>query len=237
MAGRKRVRAMKPGAKARKSAKRSKLNVKASTLQSGAIAPALMGFPRTCRAKLCYRDSFISLNPTAGGLAANHLYSCNGLFDPDVTGVGHQCVGFDQYMAMYDHYVVLGAKIIATFTNQDASNRQTAVIYVDDTTSASTDLRVPIENGTCAFTELDVAAGTNAQKTLTLMVDPVKWQGRTNPLADPELKGTAAANPVEQCYFALAAAPHTVVDAASVGVNVTIYYDVIFFERRRTALS
>lgn len=233
----KRTAAKSPKAKRSMKKSRAAPKARASTLNAGAIAPQLQGFPRMTKARLCYRDQFISLNPGVGGLAVGHLWSANGLFDPDVSGVGHQPVGFDQYMAMYDHYVVLGAEIIATFTNQDGSNRQTACIYITDTNSIETDLRVPIENGGVAFTELDITPSDNAQKTLSLKVNPVKWQGRSNAFADPDLKGTAAANPTEQCYFVTSVQPHTAVDSQSVGVVTTIFYDVAFFERKRTALS
>ncbi len=70
----------------------------------------------------------VELDPGAGAMAA-HIFSANGLFDPDITGVGHQPYSFDQWMAVYDHYHVVGAKISVTFlsTQEAAANNHVGV--------------------------------------------------------------------------------------------------------------
>ena len=65
--------------------------------------------PLKMAATLLYSDQ-ITLNPAAGTVS-KHVFSANGLFDPNITGVGHQPRGFDQYMALYNHYTVIGARI------------------------------------------------------------------------------------------------------------------------------
>lgn len=223
--------------------KRSKKNTwsvvkgPAWSLNAGTRSPASSGFPAMVRSTLTYRVQSINLDPGIGGLAAAHVFAANGLFDPDITGIGHQPVGFDQMMAMYDHYVVTKAKIVAEFVNIDASNRQTAAIAIVDDSTTYTDIRRYIENGSCAFTMLDVAETANAQKTLTMEVNPLTWQGRKGKLSDPELKGNAASNPSELCSFQLVAEPLTSTDSAAVLASVTIYYDTTFFERKKTDLS
>ncbi len=48
-----------------------------------------------------------TLNPGVAGVAAIQVMTANGLYDPDITGVGHQPRGFDQIMALYNHYTVV----------------------------------------------------------------------------------------------------------------------------------
>lgn len=51
----------------------------------------------------------------AGSAAiASHVYSANGLFDPDVTGTGHQPLMYDEYKLLYGMYRVISSKIKVT---------------------------------------------------------------------------------------------------------------------------
>lgn len=60
-------------------------------------------------AYLRYSDT-LSLTSTSGALAYNS-FRANGIYDPDLTGIGHQPMGHDQWAALFNHYVVLGSKI------------------------------------------------------------------------------------------------------------------------------
>jgi len=44
-----------------------------------------------------------------------NAFSLNSLYDPDITGVGHQPYGFDQMAALYSNYIVESASIQARF--------------------------------------------------------------------------------------------------------------------------
>lgn len=70
--------------------------------------------PRTQIARLRYALSD-GITSTAGGIGLKE-FRANGLYDPDYTAAGHQPRGFDQWMAMFDHFTVLSAKIHAVFT-------------------------------------------------------------------------------------------------------------------------
>lgn len=65
--------------------------------------------------KLRYAST-ITLDPGAGTLVY-HDYLANGMYDPDVTSTGHQPMGFDQWMAFYDHFKVIGSKCSVNFLN------------------------------------------------------------------------------------------------------------------------
>lgn len=72
------------------------------------------------RTVLNYQTS-ISLNPTANVLNATgtnvYQFSSNGLFDPDITGTGHQPMYFDNYSAVYKRYRVVKSAITVTVVN------------------------------------------------------------------------------------------------------------------------
>lgn len=207
------------------------------TLSEGVNAPVLRGMPEKFKATLIYRNQLTTLNPSLGGLAAQAFFSANGLFDPEVTGVGHQPAGFDQLMAFYDHYTVIGSKIICSFTNGDSSNVQTAGIYLADATTTVTDIAQIIENGGVVYSELANNLADGFMKTLTLNCNPTKFLGRKSALSDDVLRGNASANPSEDVLFCIFAAPQAAVDGGSVFCSVTIEYTAIFTERKRIAIS
>lgn len=67
------------------------------------------GMPLTRRAYMRYTDRVAITSTT--GLIGQYIFRANSVFDPDLTGTGHQPMGFDQWVTLYNHYVVVGAKI------------------------------------------------------------------------------------------------------------------------------
>ena len=77
------------------------------------------GFPDTLQTTLRYQET-LSLSSSSGALFG-YVYNLNGLYDPNHTGTGHQPLYFDQLMTIYNHYIVIGAKITVKFTAYPAS--------------------------------------------------------------------------------------------------------------------
>lgn len=66
------------------------------------------GFPKKLLTTLRYCDrSYLSITT---GSTQNWIWKANGLYDPDTTSTGHQPYGYDQYSALYYHYVVKASK-------------------------------------------------------------------------------------------------------------------------------
>lgn len=193
--------------------------------------------PLKFKAIMRYSEPNIRLNPSVGGLLAYNIFSANGLFDPDITGTGHQPMGFDELGSMYDHAVVIGSKIRVTFTNRDATYAQICGIDVRDGTVGEVDSRVVVESGTCNYVTLGKSGSSRDTATMTYSVNPNKFLSRSNPLSDPQLKNSIISNPTEQCYFHVFAGPLESVDAGIVDINVLIEYNAIWFEPKPLQLS
>jgi len=58
---------------------------------------------------------------SGANLFANQIYRGNSIFDPDLTGVGHQALGHDQWATLYEAYRVLSSTITVTATSQDTA--------------------------------------------------------------------------------------------------------------------
>lgn len=87
------------------------------------------GFPAQCTVKLAYCDS-ISLDPIAGpDQFVYYIFRANSCYDPDYTGTGHQPMGFDEYMKLYDHYQVKWSSIKVTNMPLKAVGNDTPVIW------------------------------------------------------------------------------------------------------------
>lgn len=194
--------------------------------------------PQKMVTKLRYADTF-DLNPSAVSQAvASHIFSANGLYDPNITGVGHQCRGFDQLMTLYDHYVVLGAKATFTFDNSGNEDSMYCGIALRDSSTSIGTLNSCRESGSVRQT---ITPGTGSRPTvISYKLNPSKFLGRSRAMSDPELKGSDSANPTEQCYFhAFCAKTDQVsgLDPIAVHCGVVIDYIVALIEPKQPAQS
>lgn len=72
-----------------------------------------LGFSDTQKVKLKYSVS-ISFSSSS---FQNKVFRMNSLFDPEVTIGGHQPMGFDQWAAMYNRYLVTGMAYDISYVN------------------------------------------------------------------------------------------------------------------------
>lgn len=169
------------------------------------------------KTNMIYHEQF-TLDPGASGITG-FVFSANGCFDPSITTAGAQPRGFDQLVGtLYDHYTVIGSKITIIAANADEGNGVMLAMLVRDTATQFTTVVDVMENRFVKFTPLAVEGGGPNTKTMTLKVNPNRFLGRSHPLSDPQLKGSASANPVEQCYF------HIYVFSLPAGVNTAATY-------------
>lgn len=192
---------------------------------------------RFFKMSLPYCEQAVSLNPGIGGIPVFHYFSANGLYDPNVTGGGHQPLGFDQIMPMYDHYTVIASKITITFFNDDSSNKQIVGVRLSDNTSSgvAADVSNIQENGGGKYVWLNQKGNDGDMCTMTLGCSPKKYFAKS--LNDDTYKGGIGANPADQVYFQIWAAPFQSVDSGVIYFNVRIDYIAIFSEPKILASS
>lgn len=222
--------------KSKKPRKRYRRGVRSGYSRGAVVSKQSSPMKRTFKAGLKYCENSFSLNPSLSG-AGSYVFSANGLYDPNITGVGHQPSGFDQLMLMYDHYTVIGARMTCTFVNTDTTYAQQVAIVARDAPTTQADIRASVEAGTCVHAVLSPAGGDRSTQTLVYNLNPNKFLGRSKPLADSTLKGTAGTNPSEQVYFHLMADPGGANDSAVVNCKALIEYTVIFHEPKEVGLS
>lgn len=167
----------------------------------------------------------ITMNPGAVGAQAIQYFSANGMYDPYFTGVGHQPLGFDQYMTMYDHFVVTQSKCTAYMHNQETSDTVVLGIFLnDDTNTLAVSTAQQNEQPNTKWRYLSPTGSGGDAGTVTKTFNARKDLGRKSPLSDPQLKGSTSSNPSEQMYYSIYIGPISSVDSIAQELQVVIEY-------------
>jgi hypothetical protein len=186
--------------------------------------------------KMRYCDT-VTINPGIGGTPATHIFSANGIYDPDITAIGHQPIGFDQWMNFYDHYTVVGAKINVNFTNHNTGDSYVCGVHLDDDVTVignANSLREQKSN----YTYLNRAGESSSMRQLSQKCSVKKYLGKSNLVDSDECKGTTSANPAEQVYFHVWCAPlDGTSDEGDLRCNVQIDYLVLLTEPKNLSES
>jgi len=195
---------------------------------------------RTLKAHLLYSTNYPI---TLVGIVRDpgtYVVSLNGLFKPEVNAVApnfHQPRGFDQLMAMYDHYTVIGCKVRIDCHNNQTTVAAMVMATVRDSSTTSTDVSDYMESTNTQFKLLGIEGTGSADKQLMLNINPNQFLGRSHPLADPQLKGSATSNPDEQCFLHVSANPVDYFTNSAVTAIISLDYTVIFTEPKQPAQS
>jgi hypothetical protein len=174
-------------------------------------------FPAKCVKRLRYYDQ-VSVTSTSGSVGS-YVFSCNGLYDPNITGTGHQPMGFDQMMLSYNHYAVLSAKITVTATNQIAGPATFSVSVTPSNTPVTVVSQI-MEFGGNTSEALEGKGVSGEARVIQAACNIKKIQGIKDVSDDNTLRGDSANNPIEQSYFMVQA-------WNTLGLSGIVYFDVI----------
>lgn len=109
----------KPYRRGYRSFRRWKRSFRSSRIRRGAVGPASRRwssikrlFPNKLRLKLQYVDSteLAYVMNTGSAYEASYVYRGNSIYDPDLTGTGHQPYGTDELYTWYSNYTVFSVK-------------------------------------------------------------------------------------------------------------------------------
>lgn len=197
--------------------------------------PRNLPLPKTFKTMFRYCEKNVAVNPAAGGAVGSYIFSANGLYDPNISGVGHQPLGFDQFMLMYEHATVIGSKIELHWFNPNA-DLSIVGCYLDNDTTVSVDAEQIIENakGTYAYLSDDNGTSKN-QCVMRLGCNPPKFLGLSK--GEAALRNSNGSNPSEQVYFVLWGASPGTGDPGALNCMVVIDYIVELHEPKELQKS
>ncbi len=175
---------------------------------------------------LRYHD-FIILNPSAG-LPDSHIFSANGLFDPNITGIGHQPRGFDQIMQLYINYTVLSSSITVRFAGGTLNADEIVGINLRDSDVIATSANDYIEGRHNTNQVFSVSGGR--PPVLSYGMNSSSYFTIKDPLSEDNLKGDSSKNPLTENFFAIFVSPLDGTDLGTTNCSVEITYNVCFSE-------
>lgn len=176
----------------------------------------------------------IALDPGVG-LVASSTYNAGSCYDPRVNVGGAQPRGFDQWMAFYSHFVVLGSKITCTFQTtglQPSDGNGIVGIYLKaGSVSEISTISQLVEEQNTVHKPVGPVGGYNSTAICTKTYSAKRFLGRQSVLSDPALKGSSTADPTESAFYEICVGPSSTGDnLGSVRVLVEIEYVVAFIE-------
>jgi len=152
-------------------------------------------FPDRLHNKLRYSET-AELTVVSG--FATLVYRANGMFDPNLTGVGHQPMGYDQLNALYDHWTVMNSSIKVNVV--DATANRAAVLtlglYDSSTQPTTNQARESAKSMSSVWT-----SGGNFRPMIKYF--NAKQMFGNNIETNELFRGTTGTDPNEQGYFHL----------------------------------
>jgi len=179
--------------------------------------------------KLRYVET-IKLDPIAIGIA-DVVFRANDLYDPYFAIGGHQPLGFDQMMALYKRFHVIGCKVTVKFASSDQTSLDSTTIcgvYISSDPTLLTSVNTVIEQPGCRWSYAQLGSSIRA---LTAKYSTKKQQGITNLMDNHELSGSASASPstsFTDFIHVFVATPPGIADSAPCTACVQIDYLAVF---------
>lgn len=201
------------------------------------------GFPE----KLNFTHRYVERKTLTGtGLQVVNI-SCNGMWQPNASGLTHQPLYFDQISPLYNQYTVIGSKVsvqfMFTLPPTDAAGSTATPIIVptecivylnDNTTVTPTNIFFLQEQGDAKKTFL--GPGSDMVKTIK-MGWSAKKVGGTGLISNPNWFGTASANPIEQYYYTIGVSAVDLTTSVSVQAIIQVDYIAVWTEAADIANS
>lgn len=193
-------------------------------------------FPNMCTKKLRYSET-VNLSAVSGVLSSL-VYTMSGLYDPNISGTGHQPMGFDQIMMFYEHYHVLHCRAKVIFRNTNATVAGFCALKVAPDTAAPASYNDLIEEGRSSHDFVNTAGGYGCWKMMTASANVPAVNGLTkaNYLANEDLRGGVTFNPAEQTYLHICAYSPSV-ETVNFQVSIVLEYTATFTEARLLTAS
>lgn len=234
--------------RARSSKRAKKINTSNRLSVSRAIFPAgsyassyglgQAGLPKRLTVRQRYHQT-ITINPTLAALGYWE-FRANDIYDPDFSGTGHQPSGFDQMMALYNHFVVVKSYCTVTPATTGGTNQQ--ILFGCRLSGGSGVLNTGVdqflESSGVKYKMLGYPGAP--VEPVRIMMDGPKFFGLTKRtlISGSQFRGSSTGSPTEQAYYQVFIAPAVgSSDPPSTDVHVDITYEVVFSEPREVLSS
>lgn len=183
--------------------------------------------------KLRYNEAHTFSAGGAANFASSYEMNLNSLYDPNESGIGHQPMGFDQLMGIYEKYTVVAAKITVAFLPDTTVPSVCGLRLKDGNTPTLVDKKKLIENGDSKWAYASTANGGNNRIILTKNVNIKKFFGQKAIVGDEKFTMSSTSEPADDdsCVAELWVAPISASDThGRTVVDINIEYTAVFTE-------
>jgi len=191
--------------------------------------------PRSCLRRFRYCQTIALTSPDLGTPVMGQ-FRANDLYDPYVTGAGHQPMGFDQLAALYTSFVVIGSRIKVTpvinTTASVAPAYMMIVLHSQATSMSGMTIEEIMENEStskkrfmCSSYQFGQMLSGNLQRLQRMNFSLRKFFHRKD-LLDNDFACSASSSPTLQAYYSVMQwiSPGSVVESGEITYMVEIEY-------------
>lgn len=172
-----------------------------------------------------YAEQSVFIVPAA--VSGAYVYAGNDIFDPNVTGTGHQPMGFDQLMALYKRFRVHSSRITVELVYQT-----TGFMYSVTPSQSSTTPTNFNDSEESPYAKWIVAfSGVGYRVKVENDISTIEITGIQSISQDDQFAGTSTASPGRLWYWVIHGQSYDGVATGSLRVNVCLEYDVELYDR------
>lgn len=200
---------------------------------------SLLGVPQRRRVKMRYIEE-ISIQSSLSPVA--YYFRANSLYDPNLTGVGHQPMYYDQWTQWYSRYVVKNVtakirpiQILSASVNNSyyglLVNTSSASLASTFTTTAAL-LESPWTRDWAIVGNANVTGGLNGMNVhmLSAKLNLTQFFGVTNLEDGGDYSATTTTNPAELAYIAVFMSPMLSTATVTSSFIIELEYDAVFMD-------
>ncbi len=173
-----------------------------------------------------YVTNLASIDPVVSGIGY-YTFRSNSIFDPDLTGVGHQPYGHDTLETVYNTYRVLSSKITVQFYASATGGIHSGVASIQSSTDnlPETNPNTALEQPATTYGPIASLESNKGVTKLTKTFVSSKMFGRDK---RDDTSATFGVSPIEKSYFHIGVqSAQNGTDLPRVDLYVTITYKVL----------
>jgi len=203
---------------------------------SVAAFKALDPFPPNIRRKFkyCSRHTLYT-DASTGGFGGEQRYSLNSLYDPDVSGGGHQPYGFDQVFALYNKYRVDKVTFRITFTTPGSNADLLCAAVLTPVSSGSSlsakSIEYPLEWPNIQHGHLSSAGSRVCYLTGTADLWTIVGVTQQKYVTDDTFASLSSTSPTQAVYMNLAVGSYSGATSEACSMLVELEFDAVAYDR------
>jgi len=165
-------------------------------------------------------------------ILAAQVFRLNSLFDPDLSGTGHQPLYYDQLTTVYGQYCVTAVSVFVQGQNSQSATAIRVVFAISDQNVSTETVPNLIES---AYSRNTVLAETTAGPAVrSIKIPPTSMamiQGGEDIRDDPNNYTVVTTNPIDPVFGILKIDALDGITTAAAALQVTIAFDCTFKEK------